>query len=632
MKKILLLTMVLCIAVSAFGTAYAEEVAWNDVTPGESDTWTAYKWKVDGNTLYLDYGESPATVQDYAKDTESTRPWASHVNAITDVVITGKPNAIGTYTFSRMGQLRNVTLAGTETAIEANAFVNCQKLGPSFVVPKHVTKLGGTPFTNTGVVSLIFEETDTPIQIYPLSAMGKLKNITLMRPIKNGKLERTSVKDFCGTYNSGTFGMTNPAKINFLVTKAEYFTPFANLTEYTDVTAASGNEMNLLPGKFDKCTVIDKNQTVQFVTDVANSMYHLLYTENGKLTVEFIPNTTVNEANLRNGSAIHTAITTNLASVKSDIKKMVFDAGVNEIGNAFSIIATLNENGTIATPGEQQYPNVEEVVLSPTLTNVGHYAFYNMTNLSKVNFEDTKISTIQQYAFRYAPIKEVILPSTLTAVYGEAFRDNPDLEFVYIPVNNSTTVRARTFGALDGNNNYSGKELKVILDGDAFKMCTTTNSGGAGVSAYAFSCQRSGNFRDVTVIHKSTATVTDRDNAATVINTPAFTQQEASTVVPATVVTDKHYDVYDADNDGKPNLFMYSFAGTDQDYKLFAGVYSGKALSNVQWLADGTAKAGKANLINTEYDVTLTEGETAKVFLWDGFAKLTPLSSALDIE
>ena len=651
MKKIFLLTMVLCIAVSAFGTAYAEEVAWNDVIPVEGDTWTAYKWKVDGTTLYLDYYGTNADGKTVVANYNTTngdamhfnnRPWKASAGTITDVVLQGTPDKIGEQQFRGMGKLKSVTFAGTEQSIGKEAFCNCTNLGPIFTVPAHITIVGLGAFNNTLTVSLIFEETTSQIQIYNLAYMPQLKNITLMRPIKNNQLGRTTIKDFCGMYNNGTYGMTNPAKINFLVTDESYFTPFANLTEYTDsyTSATDKMEMGLNVGKFDKCTVIDKGQTVQFATDVADGaafngsygMSHLLYTENGAQTVEFLAHRTLAMNNFeaaepgnadKLAKVVHDSLNTNLTS-KDTIEKMVFSFGFTQLGHNF----TLNNS----TDKTQLYPNVKEVVLPATLLNVSGFAFYNMKKLAKVNLEDTAITAIFEGAFRYAPIKQVILPITLSTVYNDVFRDNPDLELVYIPVNNNTTIRPRTFGYKDGNAALNGKEVKVILDGDAFKMNMDKLDDGTGVSPIAFACQYNFDrgYRNVTVIYKSTAVITNSGSTGGTVATPVFTRNEkVTTANTATLAANKHYDVYDADNDGKPNLFMYSFAGAEQPYKLFAGVYSGNTLSKAEGLADGTAKAGLNNLINTEYDVTVGEGENAKVFLWDGFTNLTPLDGSL---
>ena len=473
---------------------------WTYENPEASDTWTAYKWKVDGTTLYLDYYGTNAEGKTVVANYNTTggdamhfnnRPWKAYAGTITDVVLQGTPDKIGEQQFRGMSKLESVEFAGTEQSIGKEAFCNCTNLGPIFTVPAHITIVGLGAFNNTLTVSLIFEETTSQIQIYNLAYMPQLKNITLMRPIKNNQLGRTTIKDFCGMYNNGTYGMTNPAKINFLVTDESYFTPFANLTEYTDsyTPATDKMEMGLNVGKFDKYTVIDAGQAVAFGTDVADTLSHLLYTENGELTVEFLAHTSMNMSLTNND--IGTAVFANLAAKADDIKKMVFSIGVNMIGTKFTYDGTT-----------QQYPNVEELVLPATLHRIGSYAFYNMSKLEKVNFEDTVITAFDTAAFRYAPIKSITLPTTVTHIFNEVFTDNTELETLYLPVTETTTVRQYVFGASTGSDAYDGKSLTVTLEG----LCTlTTETGKSGVvSDKAFANQADGTYRAVTVVYDNT--------------------------------------------------------------------------------------------------------------------------------
>lgn len=606
MKKLISLAMAFCLIASSLCVVYAEdsEIQWNDVPAANGNT--AYKWAVVDTTLYLDYygyntgasGNTWATVEEYqagstdadkaAVDYYQKRPWQDSASTITDIVITGHSTKVGRNTFRDMAALKNVTLDPETTFLDDNAFMNCKSLGPDFVVPATITDIDSGALMNTNIVSLIFAETTKAIDIENLTYMGRLRNITVMRPVTIKGGAAIDMKAFGGTYSAGIYGMTNPAKINVLVTDKAYFEAFKSISAYPDAYTIASSEMSVGIDTFKECTVIDKGQTVTFVTDVADKLSHMLYTENnGELTVELLAYVTQDGTNIAPDKQVHTALATN----KADVKKFVFSTGFTSTGNRFGM------DGTSSTT--PRYPNVKEVVLPITLVHIGDYSFYNMTNLSKVNFEDAILSTgLGTSAFQYCPIETVILPSTCTKIYNYVFADNPALDTVYLPVTTASVVRAYSFGATTastGSTAYAGKNVKVILDG----VYTLGESGSNSFNKNVFQDQSS-----VVTDYRTTTLIYDSSEWSTA----------APSLLDVTPVADKYYNV--SENDGKANLFMYSFDTTaTQPYKLFAGIYDGISLSSATALSEGTYTGG--TILNNKYDVAVDTGKTARVFLWD---------------
>lgn len=501
MKKVISLLVVFCIIASTFCVAYAAD--WIVERPGENDAWGEYKWKVENNTLYLDYYGSNATdgrtvVFDWEGNDNNgkiytRRPWETYAQTVTAIVITGNPTRVGAHQFRNMQKVTSVTLAGTEDKIEGGAFWDCRALGPQFVVPASVKAIGNSALINTSIVHLIFAETTNQIEITNLAYMGRLRNITLMRPIK--KFGRSTMHEICGDYAGGVYGMTNPANVNVLVTNEGYFTKLKELPAYTKDYAINDTtkktEYGMPVGKFEKCTVIDSGQTIGIANDIETKLWHIFYTENGgELTVEFL-------ASPPNGGLLTIKkedVFAGLASRTSSIRKMVFSAGFDTISEYFSLDNAYDKN--------QLYPNVKEIVLPSMVEYIGPYAFYNMTNLQKVNFEDTRLTAIDTAAFRYAPIKNITLPTTIKAVFNEVFTDNTALETLYLPVTANTTIRQYAFGARKASDAYSGKTLNVTLDG----VCNLTPSKFEiyKVCELAFANEEDGTYRDTTLTYDDT--------------------------------------------------------------------------------------------------------------------------------
>lgn len=547
-----------------------------------------YGWKVydadsdeTAETLEIYYTGMP---KNYKSDF-SDRPWQSEIANITAVVIKGTPTRVAEYAFSGMTNLKSVVFAGTEQSIEKQAFSGCKALTGVFVVPKTVDAIKGSAFMNTRIASMIFEgDVNTEeIAVENLVYLGELTNITLFRPLTTTS---TTVKAFGGTYASGSYGMTSPARINVLTTDASFVSGLAALDAYTtydsDSTSATNKtnkEYNLNPGTFGDYTLINRSNGVSHGAFV-DGVWYLEYTESdGTKTVEFITNGDEDGTNIASGTV--------LDSKKTTFGKMVFGVGFKAIPGSFGA----------------KYTALKELKLPATMTTIGGNAFDKVATLSKVNFEDTQITEIGAAAFRKSVIKEIRFPATIKTIKMKAFADNTVLECIYIPSASNLVIGGNTFEKDSVTTGYAGKNLKVVLGNVTFTTKTVTAFAAADATAETW--------RTTTIIYNS-------DN---------ITADTLSTFNFVTPVADKYYEVSDADNDGNINLFMCNFNAA-QNYKLFMGTYAGNALNNAYMLKEGTLAAG--SFINTEIDSSANiVADNTKVFLWDGFANCKPLTTGI---
>ncbi len=583
-----------------------------------------YGWKVDGTTLYLYYTGAPVT---YTSSDYTNRPWNNSAASITKVVIAGTPTEIGAYTFNKMTSLADITFAGTETRIQNGAFAETAFTGV-FTIPKSVTWMHGQAFQNLKINVLIFEGDAGTSNITlnkGLPYLGDLTSIVLMRPATISS-DTTTVKAFGGAYAGGLYGMTNPAKINMLVADASYMTPFTALTEHTDYLSdvASGKEGNisakeysLAPGKFGEYTLIDRTKGVTYGDFVAGNVTYLLYDENTAadaedLTVEFI-----SDCDSENGSGLmrgytddataktYTINDSTLSTKAASIKKMVFGEGFTQIPAYFGTNYAGGDN-VYGTGKTTRYESLQEVVLPATMTTLGKFAFGKIKTLSKVNLEDTKIKSIAEKAFAYCPIEKVTFPSTIATIDTKAFVGNTALETVYLPSSASLKIGNGAFAREWNQSGDDGKNLKVIVDGDAFTVDTSK------VDATAFTVENS----DWTNPWRTTTLIYDSSKWTA-----------APSLTGVTAVADEYYDMSVAGN--TVSLWMYTF-GTAQNYTLLYAGYNSDSKKLVDVDLKETAQLASKTIVDTDITVNnaMTDATSYKAFLWDDLTSLTPLTEA----
>ena len=416
--------------------------------------------------------------------------------------------------------------------------------------------------------------------------LGKLTNIVIKRKIGFSNLPTESngrtLKHFAGTYGSGTYGMTNPAKINVVSTNTIYFNSFKTITAYPDAYDVQGmlaKEDGLAPELFKDCVVADAEKTIGINKFIDNVWYLEYYEPDGSKTIEFITNGIETGSNM----ASETKFTDNK---KGAYKKMIWGFGFTDIPASF---------GT-------KYTQIAMLQLPATMKTIGNNAFDKIAKLERVNFEDTQITSIGAAAFRKSAIKELKFPVTIKTLSTKSFINNNSLEYVYFPKASNLILGNWAFARESDSASYEGKNLKVVFDDVTFSGSTNVNTFSADTT--------SEDWRTTTVIYNDSKTT----------SLPNFNK--------ITSVVDKYYEISDTDKDNKVNLFVCNF-DENQTYKMIMATYAGNALSNAYMLNGGTLTAG--NVLNTYVDISanMVAGNT-KVFLWDGLVNIKPLTSVLN--
>ena len=154
-----------------------------------------------------------------------------------------------------------------------------------------------------------------------------------------------------------------------------------------------------------------------------------------------------------------------LPDTVTTIEKSAFQSAFKE-GNGGSFV--INKTSQLTTIGESAFNDCRmmpaNVYIPSTVTSIGPSAFTKCYTLQTLeNFENCKITTIENGTFQYVTaLKSIKIPDTVTTI-GTAFADNNNLTLVYIP--KSVTSIADTFTGGKPTNAvfiYTGFDASVL--------------------------------------------------------------------------------------------------------------------------------------------------------------------------
>ena len=238
---------------------YTTELPTSGENSGSCGANVTYSLSADG--VFTISGSGPMTDYDYEINggIQPLVPWASRMQDIKSVVVTGTVENIGAYSFYEAENLTTLNLSGnrnlrsigesafqgcalnalslpnTLTSIGDNAFSGCYDLAISLRLPGSVSSIGDNAFACTGITSVtMLDNTTSGVTIGNMAfyACESLTDVTLsdnVTHLGNGVFGYTSVAD-----------LTIPASVTSCGTDYERHGPLADNRNLKSVTIAEG--------------------------------------------------------------------------------------------------------------------------------------------------------------------------------------------------------------------------------------------------------------------------------------------------------------------------------------------------------------------------------------------------------
>ena len=113
------------------------------------------------------------------------------------------------------------------------------------------------------------------------------------------------------------------------------------------------------------------------------------------------------------------------------------------------------------------FSSIREIVLPSTLRKIGRNAFSNCKQLRTINIPEG-VTEIADFAFQYSDLEEIVLPQSLTEIGREAFLFCKKLKKVDLPQSESLHIGNKAFFGCYGLADESGF---VILQNRIFDYC-----------------------------------------------------------------------------------------------------------------------------------------------------------------
>lgn len=120
--------------------------------------------------------------------------------------------------------------------------------------------------------------------------------------------------------------------------------------------------------------------------------------------------------------------------------------------------------------------SIKSVDIPSSVESIGKYAFQLCVNLSEINLSEG-LKLIEENAFLYCDLKNIIIPNTVTTIGDLAFYCNEDIQEVYLPQSvevigdsvfdrtskTTCTIYCETQDIINMFNDFKGKNLSVKI-------------------------------------------------------------------------------------------------------------------------------------------------------------------------
>ena len=352
---------------------------------------------------------------------------------------------IGESAFYYCYALSEVTIPDKVTVIDETAFMGCSSL-KSVVIPDSVVALGLRAFAQCS--SLEYVEIGKGVTVIPGSAFSSCKNLTAVE----------FSGDVTAIYNYAFMGCSS--------------------LDYIELPATL-KEIGMFA--FSDCTSLSRIK----IHDKLESLDYGVFSGCSALSEAFFYGTPEQWDAVTKGSS-NTALINIVRCVRtegdcsktdsteySDIMwRLFWDGELRIFGfgkmNSYENPNFASDSNKIA-PWNEFKDDITSVVIEEGVTNVGSFAFYNLSNLKSAILPEG-INSIENFAFAFCGFTTLKLPDTITEIQDHAFVNCSNLESIVIP-DGVQEISEDTFFRCKALTTVTIPESVTKIGKEAFREC-----------------------------------------------------------------------------------------------------------------------------------------------------------------